>query len=179
MTNTSERLAKRILGGTLAGSGWAFAMKIRLQDVLVLDGLHGDDYLLYTTGHCDFVVCRSSDDIPVFAIEIDGLSHEDPKQIKRDIIKNRLCATAGLPLIRLGIDALDESQEISILECSLSDSSPGRSRAPRIRATASPLSSTTLPFRFLGTWSLPNDSSIALASPPAGATLRSSSGCGS
>ena len=116
MTNTSERLAKRILGGTLAGSGWAFAMKIRLQDVLVLDGLHGDDYLLYTTGHFDFVVCRSSDGIPVFAIEIDGLSHEDPKQIKRDIIKNRLCATAGLPLIRLGIDALDESQEISILE---------------------------------------------------------------
>jgi len=52
----------------------------------------------------------------VFAIEIDGLSHDDSEQAQRDIIKNRLCASARLPLLRLGIDALDESQEISVLE---------------------------------------------------------------
>jgi hypothetical protein len=37
VTTKSERVAKRILGGTLAKSGWAFFIKIRLHDVLELD----------------------------------------------------------------------------------------------------------------------------------------------
>jgi uncharacterized protein DUF2726 len=115
MTNESERVAKRILGGTLAKSGWAFFMKIRLQDVLDLD-VREPEWSLYTTGHFDFVVGRSSDDLPVFALEIDGPSHENPKQVSRDIIKSRLCSYAGLPLLRLGIDALDEAAEVSVLE---------------------------------------------------------------
>src|SRR5712691_6110159 len=95
ITTETERRAKRIPGGTLAGSGWAFFMKVRLQDVLDLAGLDESAWSLYAKGHFDFVVCRSSDDVPVFAIEIDGLSHEDPKQVKPDIIKNRLCVSAG------------------------------------------------------------------------------------
>lgn len=116
LTTGDERLAKRILGGTLAGSGWAFAMKIRLQDVLDLDGLTDSEWSLYTIGHFDFVVCRSSDDMPAFALEVDGLSHNDPRQVKLDIIKNRLCASAGLPLLRLRADSLDEAEQISVLE---------------------------------------------------------------
>jgi hypothetical protein len=116
LTTKSERIAKQILGGTLARSGWAFAMKIRLQDVLELDRLNEAEWSLYTSGHFDFVLYRSSDDMPVFALEIDGPSHENPKQISLDIIKNRLCASAGLPLLRVGVDALDETAEISVLE---------------------------------------------------------------
>lgn len=115
ITNASERVAKRILGGTLAKTGWAFVMKIRLQDVLDLK-VSDNEWSMYTTGHFDFVVCHSSDDVPVFAIEIDGLSHQSPKQVGLDIIKNRLCAAAGLPLLRLGLDSLDESEQISVLE---------------------------------------------------------------
>lgn len=118
MTTKSERVAKRILGGALAKSGWAFLMKIRLQDVLERDDLTKADpeWTLYTTGHFDFVVCHTSDDLPVFALEIDGPSHRTPRQISLDIIKNRLCAAAGLPLLRLGLHELDETAEVSILE---------------------------------------------------------------
>src|SRR6185503_7196272 len=60
----------------------------------------------------DFVVYHSSNDIPVFALEIDGPSHESARQAGLDITKNRLCAKAELPLLRLGMDVLDETAAV-------------------------------------------------------------------
>jgi hypothetical protein len=136
MTTKSERTAKRILGGALAKSGWAFLMKIRLQDVLERDDLTKSDpeWTLYTTGHFDFVVCHTSDDVPVFALEIDGPSHQTPRQISLDIIKNRLCAAAGLPLLRLGLHDLDETAESSILEWLVERFVSWEEQSPEFRA---------------------------------------------
>lgn len=179
LTTNDEMLAKRILGGTLAGSSWAFAMKIRLQDVLELDGLNESEWSLYTTGHFDFVVCRSLNDMPVFAIEIDGLSHADPKQVRLDIIKNRLCVSAGLPLVRLSVDALDEDEGISILAWLVERFVSWQEQGPAYRADSiSPLVHHVV-FRFPGTWWSPSGCSIALGSRPACVTSRLSSvrGC--
>jgi len=78
--------------------------------------LSAEEFSLYTRGSFDFVVQHEQEDEPAFALEFDGPRHEDPVQAARDIIKNRLCHEAGIPLIRIGFDELHERDEISVLE---------------------------------------------------------------
>lgn len=78
--------------------------------------LSPQEFSLYLRGHFDFVVHRESDHEPEVAIEFDGFGHDDPRQTERDIIKNRLCAVAGLPLLRIGGAELQVHEQVTILE---------------------------------------------------------------
>jgi hypothetical protein len=92
-------------------------MKPRVQDVLEKqEDLRPDEFDLYSSGHFDFVVYGTTDDMPAFALEFDGPSHGEPRQVERDVVKNRLCAAAQLPLLRLGVGALIEIEQVTILE---------------------------------------------------------------
>jgi hypothetical protein len=117
ITNRSEALAERIIRTTLAGAGWSVAIKLPLQVVLdrEQEALPYEEFQLLTRGHLDFTIYDAVDHRPAFAIEFDGLGHDDPRQIKRDVTKNRLCARAGLPLIRIGFAELHEQEQMTVL----------------------------------------------------------------
>lgn len=49
-------------------------------------------------------------------IEFDGFGHDQPEQVRRDILKNRFCSRASLPLLRLGAMDLREFDRSTVLE---------------------------------------------------------------
>src|SRR3989442_12357257 len=117
ITNHSEELAERIIRDTLAGTGWSVAIKMRLQDVVDREGedLPYEQFQFLTRAHLDFTVYREVDRLPTFAIEFDGSKHALRTQIQRDVLKNGLCARAGLPLIRIGFAELHEREKMTVL----------------------------------------------------------------
>ncbi len=118
ITTASEAFAENLIRHALAGTDWTVALKLPVQVVIDREaaGLSKDEFSLYTRGHFDFVVYREDDHVPKFAVEFDGFGHERPRQIARDVIKNRFCAQAGLPLLRIGTAELSEHDEITVLE---------------------------------------------------------------
>ena len=116
-SSLSELSAERIIRRTLLETNWVLYRERRVDSILDKDRhLSTEEYRLYSRGSFDFVVQHEDEDEPAFAIEFDGPQHAEPIQAARDIIKNRLCAEAGLPLIRIGFDELRERDEISVLE---------------------------------------------------------------
>lgn len=79
--------------------------KVRLGDLFFATS---DDNSQRTTGtnqinqkHVDFILCNPKTMQPVLGIELDDKSHQRPKQIKSDEIKNYVFATAQVPLLRV------------------------------------------------------------------------------
>jgi hypothetical protein len=97
---------------------WWISTNVSIQSVLQKD--HSDGWMsdaefsLYTRGAFDFVV-YAPEYQPAFALEVDSVQHDDDAHRRRDLIKNWLCARAGLPLLRLRADALREDEETSVL----------------------------------------------------------------
>src|SRR5215831_13646141 len=113
-----ERETLDVLDRVLRGTAFRAFGQVRLAEVLEPES--GDDVRDQTflrMSHFDFVVCdRRRMLLPVFAVEFDGPFHELPQQERRDIRKNRLCATAGLPLLRIGDATLERYKQLSVLE---------------------------------------------------------------
>lgn len=76
--------------------------KVRVADVLKIEssGISDEQYHFALTSHFDFVV---TDDhlMPLFAVEFDGPSHSSDEQRRRDSLKNKLCESFKLPLLRV------------------------------------------------------------------------------
>ncbi|MCP8688037.1 DUF2726 domain-containing protein [Marinobacterium sedimentorum] len=51
--------------------------------------------------HFDFVICNSSDLVPVVVIELDDRSHQKAKSQQRDEMLQQICQQVQLPLIRV------------------------------------------------------------------------------
>lgn len=80
--------------------------KVRMSDVLDPD--ESRERKLYafrriTSKHFDYVICKKSDLSIVLAIELDGMSHNSPERIDRDIFVDTICARARLPLLRIEV----------------------------------------------------------------------------
>lgn len=62
----------------------------------------------------DFLVYHKLDRVPVLAIEVDGFTYHEnnPKQLERDRMKDRIFATYGLPLLRLPTTGSEERKRI-------------------------------------------------------------------
>jgi uncharacterized protein DUF2726 len=118
LTSSSEARVEHLLRRALANSEYFITLQTSIQAVLEKDPgeLTEDEMSLFTRGRFDFVVCHSNDHWPEFGVEFDGFGHENPKQLERDVIKNRLCASAGFPLMRVGLDELRETDQVSVLE---------------------------------------------------------------
>lgn len=71
----------------------------------------------YRVGTLDEVVYPGQlvDSLPAFAIQFDRESVA-PERIRDEVLTNRLCAAARLPLLRVGAEALDELEQVSVLE---------------------------------------------------------------
>lgn len=51
--------------------------------------------------HFDFVLCSTRDGRPVAAIELDDSSHLRKDRMKRDMLLDGVCESAGFPLVRI------------------------------------------------------------------------------
>jgi len=116
LASRGESAAHKIIQKTLVDTEWNVFANVSVQRVLDKEErLSPAEFDLFTRGSFDFVVC-DADYEPVIAFEFDGFGHDDPRQLTRDLIKNALCARAGLPLLRIGADDLREREETSALE---------------------------------------------------------------
>src|SRR3989304_438966 len=53
--------------------------------------------------HLDFLICDAGTLDPVFGIELDDSSHQNSKRVARDMFKDEVFETAGLPLVRVPV----------------------------------------------------------------------------
>jgi len=117
ITTAAEARAERVLRRSLSGTGWTVALKLPIQVVLNREAvrLTSEEFSLYTRGHFDFTVYDEDNHEPAFVVEFDAFGHDKPRQIARDMIKNRLCAKADLPLLRIGIEHVTAEGQLSVL----------------------------------------------------------------
>lgn len=92
-----------------AADRWGLSVypKLRVADVIPLDqpGVVDELKRYGLQSHFDFVVCRDQWE-PDYAVEFDGRYHSTAPQTVRDAKKDRLCALAGLPILRINSNYL-------------------------------------------------------------------------
>jgi hypothetical protein len=107
--NHQEEAAYRELQKLAADYGYSVHIKVRLADVISIEGTGISDalYSFALKCHFDFIVCNENHD-PLFAVEFDGPSHQEAEQRARDSKKNEICERFGLPLLRINTRHLIE-----------------------------------------------------------------------
>lgn len=100
--NRTEAVVHDRLIKTCEPHGSSVYPKMRVADVLPItaSGIQDAEFSFALKSHFDFVVVDGKD-IPLFAVEFDGPLHGDGKQITRDAMKDDLCKTFELPLLRV------------------------------------------------------------------------------
>lgn len=104
ITSPYEAQTHRILEAAASKYGARVFAKVRLADVLYLDGsgITNDQYRYGLMAHFDFTV-TDEDSQPLFAVEFDGRRHAvDPNAIRRDVLKDAICEHFDFPLLRIG-----------------------------------------------------------------------------
>ena len=101
--NAHERETRKLLSNAAEKNGAQVFTKIRIADVLDINGsgLDNDHFGFALKGHFDFVVANG-DDLPLFAVEFDGPYHlqNKPSQ-ENDRRKNLICERLAFPLARV------------------------------------------------------------------------------
>ena len=107
-----------ILLRQLSHSGYRIYPKVRLADAINKDQnehLTSREFDYLSRAHLDFLVIR--DELPIFAVEFDGLAHiHDQEAIERDVLKNRLCKAANLPVLRVTTSEITERDKLTLLD---------------------------------------------------------------
>lgn len=91
-----------------------FAM-VRLADLIEVDKdspKRGEHQGKINSKHVDFVLCDLDNLQPKLAIELDDKSHESPDRQARDIFVNQVFEAAGIPLVRVPVQASYKAEEI-------------------------------------------------------------------
>ena len=97
----------RVLQGVASeasGGEWVVCPKVNLNDLLYLEkGTENRMAWLNKINrkHADYVLCDAQTMQPVMIVELDDASHQSASAQKRDADKDRACAAAGLPLVRV------------------------------------------------------------------------------
>lgn len=107
IVNRHEEAAYQELQDLVVQYGYNVHVKIRLADVLEIDGSGIEDslYGYALKAHFDFLICND-DYAPLFAVEFDGPTHLESKQRALDAKKNALCTRFDLPLLRINTNHL-------------------------------------------------------------------------
>lgn len=75
--------------------------KTKVRDIITLQSWRHDPLKRTNQRHFDFLICDSSKAYePIIAIELDDSSHNTKTTKERDRLKNLLCETVWLPLLR-------------------------------------------------------------------------------
>jgi hypothetical protein len=118
LLNGGEQQVDHELRATLDAHELQLDVKTRVASILPLDnsGIDAADYSYGMRAEFDFVVSKGANRKPEFAVEFDGALHlTDPKTIGGDRRKERLCTRFDLPLLRIGVEALDRPRKETIL----------------------------------------------------------------
>lgn len=118
LLNGGERAADHALREALDSHGLQLNVKVRTASILPIDnsGIDDEDFGFALRAEFDFVVSKGETRLPEFVVEFDGARHiHDPKTIARDRRKERLCARFDLPLLRIGVEALNRPRKETIL----------------------------------------------------------------
>lgn len=102
--NLREYAVDRMLVDYAHENGYRISLKMRLRDFIDIDDLPlgAKERNFAFTSHLDFVAFDVETHLPVLAVEYDGPEHlTDHRQIERDRIKDQLCETAEMPLLRI------------------------------------------------------------------------------
>ena len=101
----------------LAHIGFRVYPKVRLADAIGKDDgerLTSREFDYFTRAHLDFLVVEK--EVPIFAVEFDGPRHRDAEAGERDVLKNRLCKSADLPLLRITSVEIAERDRLTLLD---------------------------------------------------------------
>jgi len=113
-----EPQVEAILLRQLSNHGYRVYPKMALSDVIGKDRgefLPQRDFEYLCRAHLDFVVAKEHQ--PIFAVEFDGALHlTDPDTRSRDVIKNRLCRDAELPLLRISGAEIVPDERLTLLD---------------------------------------------------------------
>lgn len=118
LLNGGEQKADAALREALSAHGLTLDRKVRLASVLRIDGsgISREDFGYALRAELDFVVSKGPSRSPELAVEFDGSQHlNDPTTISRDRKKDRVCRQLGLPLLRIGVEALNRRRKRTIL----------------------------------------------------------------
>ncbi len=98
---------------------WQVLVKVRIADVIRVTSEHAPSrqrvFRSISSKHVDFVLADRKSLRPVAAVELDDSSHRRRDRRKRDVLVDRVFATASLPLVRVPAAAryrLDEIAEV-------------------------------------------------------------------
>ena len=114
--NESEQALFINLQKTL-GDRYVVLSKVRIEDFV--EATHGASGYgargRIKSRHVDFLVCDRATTKPLLAVELDGKSHREEDQQKRDRFVDEIYRTIGLPIrhIPVGINFLECAQEIN------------------------------------------------------------------
>lgn len=109
-----ERVFYRALQGAV-GDDFVIFSKVRLGDVVWLVNEPGNRKYhnnQIQCKHLDFVLCELTRLMPMLAIELDDSSHTRYDRRVSDDVKNMVCATAKLPLLRVVAQRHYDVQEL-------------------------------------------------------------------
>jgi very-short-patch-repair endonuclease len=69
-------------------------------------------YAMNILTHTDFVIFNKMDKMPVLVVEVDGHAFhaKNPKQLKRDEMKDNILRKYGIPIIRLKTTGSEEDE---------------------------------------------------------------------
>lgn len=102
LLNRSEEITHAALSAVCEKNAAKVFSKVRIADVLKIEGsgASSEEFSFALRAHFDFVIADSTN-IPLFAVEFDGPSHQDPKQIQRDRLKDSICQQHDFPILRI------------------------------------------------------------------------------
>ncbi len=113
-----EPTVDTILQRNLAKEGYRILQKVKLCDALAKDPneyLPQREFDYFIRAHLDFLVTRNNS--PVFAVEFDGAQHfESERAAENDVMKNKFCKQAGLPLLRITSAEINEYDQTTLLD---------------------------------------------------------------
>jgi len=118
LLNTSEHYTEQALRKVLEGTRFRVFAQLPLNKVIQLEkgeSLPRGEKTLLANSELDFIIYDENSE-PQFAIEFDGVAHQYEEQKQRDVRKNRICQRAGLPLLRVNDNFLEEHDKITMLE---------------------------------------------------------------
>jgi len=113
----SEQEFFNILKSQIDHSKYSIFPKVRLGDFIETTAKGGDwieNWNRIKSKHIDFLIWNIQKKVVVFAIEIDGNSHNNTKMQKSDKFKNKLYSTIGLRFkrIKIGQNFISEVSKI-------------------------------------------------------------------
>ncbi|WML33429.1 AAA domain-containing protein [Clostridium sp. OS1-26] len=90
-----------------------YQLNMLIRDTSKLD----EKELKYVTNpltHADFFIFRNIDKMPVLVVEVDGYSFHlnNPEQLKRDKMKDRILAKYNIPILRLPTNGSEEEKKL-------------------------------------------------------------------